>query len=187
MKTLFNPILKPSEIQIRKRWWIITIFSFCLPHVTKLIQDSVEGKPNAVIIGNLLGAFIATSIFLASYYHCTYKKYGTKLLTYSLFAGPLFTILSFFFYPRDLLTIISGVLSLGVYIYWYALSLKVRRINKKAQFQRFSLEEYLNSVNSIESATTKEDLELIFTSEFQKWKKYQTVLHEVYLNKKASL
>jgi len=76
---------------------------------------------------------ITAAIFYALY-RCTYVKPGVKFLTFALIVGPLLKLKATFDALKaghDLVTLFALAVNLGFYVWWYVLSLQMRKMNKR--------------------------------------------------------
>jgi hypothetical protein len=67
-------------------------------------------------------------------YRCAYVKPGVRFLTFVLIVGPLLKLKATYDALKvghDHVTLIALVVNLGFYAWWYILSLKLRKMNKK--------------------------------------------------------
>lgn len=123
--------LSSEEKKFRKRWFktsILLMLFLPLLYLAASINTTRE-------FFFMICFFAATefSRFLV-FYHCSYKKHGNKFLTFTLFMVPIGTLkslptwieLSQNFYVKPFL-----ITHLVILVYWYVLSLKLRKINKK--------------------------------------------------------
>lgn len=144
----FNP-----EKQRVRKWWVwmtfalgsvnIILASF-FPEATKNIwmhpttpnwSTPLENK-----VAEILGSFLAYLLWIWINYHCIYRKYGTKFLTFQLIFAPigygiqtLVFFLSVFLYhalPRSVEMIALVVIQFSLFCIWYSYSLKIRNLNK---------------------------------------------------------
>ncbi len=69
-------------------------------------------------------------------WYCAYKNPGTRLLTFWLFTSPIKRITQIgqeLSESSDVLIIIPLIIESGIFLWWYLLSLKLRKINKARQ------------------------------------------------------
>ena len=69
-------------------------------------------------------------------WYCAYKNPGTRLLTFWLVMSPIKRITNIgqkLSEPSGVLIIIALVIENGIFLWWYLLSLKLRKINKARQ------------------------------------------------------
>jgi hypothetical protein len=142
--------ITPKEVKEQKRWLIVTVvYKFILPLLLFAISASLFEKnecPPEVVSELLRNVFLGL-ISLWIFWHCAYKKNGTKLLT-------LFLVLSPIIVAKDLMRSLKEstdpwtlgllILGLSLYIYWYIFSLKLKRINQKIKAGKCT--EYADSI-----------------------------------------
>lgn len=181
-------LISSQQEKIRKHWLICAI-STCLvyPLVDFAWELFTQGMPtsSAELYFHLINQTLGLIIF-ALYFHCAYKKHGTRLLTWTLMLGvaSLFT-----------LTNLGGKFSLNLILplcinaWWYLMSLKLRRVNKEIQFSTFhSSEAYLTAKESLDNATSLHDLKYRFHESISNQPNgFRSVLKPLYKTKKAEL
>lgn len=127
----------PEEKSIRKQWLVISwIAILAWPLVTLAFMSFVAMKqhvPAGVFWVYLIVALITVFIFYILY-RCTYVKPGIRFLTFCLIVGPILKLkatVDALKAGHDHVTLIALVVNLGFYAWWYILSLKMRKMNKR--------------------------------------------------------
>ena len=119
-----------SEQLLRKEWLIISaIQCFLLPSLGLGIS-TLKGTDPALKISSL---FIFCCFFLLICY-CAYVRPGTKYLTFSLVAGPFMVfsnIIQQIPVVTDALDFLVLISDLSIYIWWYVLSMKLRKLDRR--------------------------------------------------------
>ena len=138
---------------IRKRWLIATVISYLFPFMTMSIAQvavmSNAGISTAGMGLALLMAFAVMGLAIWVFYHCASRRYGTKYLTFTLVTGPIIILVFALLAltnssPRiagvaatsltsSVFVFITSLISIGIYVWWYILSLKLRARNKKVR------------------------------------------------------
>jgi hypothetical protein len=94
---------------------------------------SKEHVPGHVVWVYLLVALITVFVFYILY-RCCYVKPGIRFLTFCLIVGPILKLKATIDALRvghDYVTLIALIVNLGFYAWWYVLSLKMRKMNKR--------------------------------------------------------
>ncbi|MBI3259668.1 MAG: hypothetical protein HYZ54_09370 [Ignavibacteriae bacterium] len=128
----------------RKRWLLATLCSFVLSPMFLFIalgsyeKDLVAGN---TFLNLLTHAAIGLSIgLLPSWlaWHCAYRRHGTALLMFWLIVGPFRFFVVFaaaigglVAKPHKPLVSAALIFEAIAYVWWYILSFKLRKINKK--------------------------------------------------------
>jgi hypothetical protein len=127
----------PHEKSVRKQWLIISIIAILAWPLITLGFMSFLSRKEHVPVGAywvyLIVALITIFIFYILY-RCTYVKHGTRFLTFCLIVGPLLKLkatVDALKVSHDYVTLIALMANLGFYAWWYVLSLKMRKMNKK--------------------------------------------------------
>jgi hypothetical protein len=125
------------EKSLRKQWLVISIIALLAwPLITLGFMTFISRKqhvPSEVYWVYLTIAAITVLLFYVLY-RCAYVKPGVRFLTFVLIVGPLLKIkatVDALKMGHDHVTLIALVVNLGFYAWWYYLSLKLRKMNKK--------------------------------------------------------
>jgi len=137
--SLSSRVMNKSEEKIRKHWLFSTISLLILYPIAlfAFLAALSEGVhiPEDALIEPLAYAF--TGLFsLWLIWHCAYRKYGTGMLGFWLIVSPfkqLASIVEALKEPCNGWTIAFIALGIGVFLWWYLLSLKMRKVNKSIQ------------------------------------------------------
>ena len=128
-----------TEQKTRKQWLFSTaalLFLFPLAVFVffvaffKLIH--VPGEFLFRELGSCMGGLIPLWII----WHCCYRKYGTRLITLWLFASPLSQVREIYGVIKEgfnPIVICVAAIELGLFVWWYLLSLRIRKLNKSAR------------------------------------------------------
>lgn len=152
MTELNFSILSPQELKIRRRWkrWFFAIHGpLAVLILLVLIVSLFSPEPPLEVFAAILGALL---FFLPSYifYYCAYTKAGTRLLTLFLFLQPVKILLigGLFFAPFPLNLILTPIL-LSIFLSFYFLSWRLRKVNKKLQANLLYPEEYIAQIQQL--------------------------------------
>ncbi len=125
------------EKSLRKQWLVISIIAILAwPLITLGFMSFILRKqhvPGAVYWVSLVVALLTVLVFYVLY-RCAYVKPGIRFLTFVLIVGPLLKLKATFDALKmghDHVTLIALAVNLGFYAWWYILSLKLRKMNKK--------------------------------------------------------
>lgn len=137
---MLDQILTKDEIKLRKRWWFCTIFRhvFCPLLACALFACfTMEGMQfSAPLYLASLGTAAYNLIPLVIIWCCAYRKCGTRMLTFWLIVSPIRMVAdlsSVVTQNGSSIEYIACALDVMVLVWWYSLSLKMRKINKKLQ------------------------------------------------------
>jgi hypothetical protein len=127
----------PQERSLRMQWLIISLIAILAwPLITLGFMGYIATKHH--VPGNLIWVYLTVAVItvLVFYilYRCSYVKPGTKFLTFCLIVGPLLKLKATVDALRtghDYVTLIALAVNLGFYIWWYVLSLRLRKMNKR--------------------------------------------------------
>lgn len=124
-----------KDKMIRKMWLlsyiIISIGEFIFRYSQQISPELIAFDVVSLIFSGI-GAFLIVYM----YYRCAYKKPGTKLLTFSLVVFPIIVALKILLVVRGNVNLAqSGLhpLQMILAIWFYVLTWKMRKINKKLQ------------------------------------------------------
>ena len=126
------------EAAVRKRWvwahaWQTTLFSLLMAGLFRL-----TGLWE--IFGEFLAYALAGLIWFWVGYHCAYKKSGTRWLTFWLVLSPFRLLVDLAQGVKEMqgvqgaeytLSVALIIALIGVFGWWYWMSLKMRKINQK--------------------------------------------------------
>lgn len=136
-----QPDFNSLETAIRKRWvWAHACKTTLLNSFILLISwlfgllglFEIAGKFFAYAFGGLIWFWVG--------YHCAYKYRGTKWLTFWLVTSPILFLIDLAYNVKEAqdmlgveftLYVVLNVASTVVFGWWYSMSLKMRRLNKK--------------------------------------------------------
>jgi len=132
----------PEKQKIRRRWlWALSV-GIVIPAIFIVLAIVIKiGTALPVTtftlgkeFGELIGGLLISLIGSWALYHCAYRKYGTKFLTFNLVFSPLGILAELWKCATHSATKweIAGelLLLLPLFCWWYVCSLKLRRINK---------------------------------------------------------
>jgi hypothetical protein len=129
--------LNSHEKSLKKQWLVISIIAILAwPLITLGFMSFISRKehiPAEVYWIYFAVAFLTVLIFYVLY-RCAYVKPGVRFLTFVLIVGPLLKLKATYDALKvghDHVTLIALVVNLGFYAWWYILSLKLRKMNKK--------------------------------------------------------
>lgn len=180
-------VLEEYEKKIRKRWLLLTFFHFiCYAFIITIItsiplisahplEDELEGFYGSIII------LFTSSVFFWIYYHCSYRRFDTDLLTFCLWAVPIGLIISTasLYIMGDLDFSLIFVIANAILIYWYILCWKLRKINKNILKRKNVIEGYQFTLNSLQNSPSLEDLNSRFSSLFEAYESRKLVLEKI--------
>lgn len=209
-----------------KRWWLtILIFQKLYILMTalfliykiqalSLIEQSIETKTllenTTPLIISLFILFFPSSILAFILYACSYRKPGTKFLTFFLVCAflyiprsiysmielnsllNLFTNIEFSEHPISILYNIEHIIfiSLGFIstIAFLVLSFKLIDINKKKKIDSLNLiQEYQNLFQHMQTSTNSEELYLRYGECVRKYPQFASLFKKVYKEKNSQL
>lgn len=124
------------EQKTRRHWLIATCCNFSvdlflmIPSLVLLWGTSSEGI-SIRMLTSALGKLIVLGLFL----HFAYRKQGTRMLTMWLWLAPIGLIRSMLgslslWHEGAAWAIGDAAVSLGLFLWWYPLNFKLRKINK---------------------------------------------------------
>ena len=177
--TLDTIEMTEKDKKTRRHWLIATLVYFLgFPALLFLIFVILAGDRLATIA---LFAFILilSSIPFWIIYHCAYRKPGTKWLMFYLITVPIQFVSSLPSLRDDPRAWLGIVICLPICIWWYVLSLKLRKINKLQQ-PRKQDPQYLKAVHALKSAKTMEELEWQFSHLMKEWPQFETFSSKEY-------
>ena len=147
--SMYDSLMTDSEIKVRKRWLILTFWTFVvIPFIYYIwayfkdfgdIQN--ELKTLKLFAASLLG-FSAIKLFYSFViWNFVYRKCGTKLLTLLLITTPLYSLLSIRYIIKysSLLSYSAIIVDFCTLPWWIVLSIKMRRINKSIKQRSVSM------------------------------------------------
>ena len=127
----------PKEKSLRKQWLIISLIAILAwPIITLAFMSYISMKehvPQGVYLVYLAVALITILLFFILY-RCAYVKPGIRFLTFCLIIGPLLKLkatIDALKVGHDHVTLIALFANLAFYVWWYILSLKLRKMNKR--------------------------------------------------------
>lgn len=200
--------MTPYEIKIRKNWLITTILVTLIPFIFLTILYFWSVTWNILDKTEIYTSMLVTLLYAIPSYiliHCTYKKFGTAYLTFNLIFSPFHflkatfstcqeikVLLSLNGAPSSLIIIVIStvIANISIYIFWYWISLRIRKVNKVIQRRQIlSSSRYQNAVTTLHTAVDLDDLNHKFhriisdvgPSEFVK------AIREVYLKHKLTM
>jgi len=176
----------------RKQWLIATIVFFILYPLLVLVFLAIfpeQRTPTYVDVWYVPLAYTLTNLTLLwIIWHFAYKNQGTALLTCWLIWGPIRVLLSTTGLFKESWTpwvFIENVLDLSIYAWWYILSLRLRRMNKKKQVP--SCPEYIESLQVLKEQTSRESLNEEFSKLIRNWPQFEPTSSKEYKLKKTEL
>ena len=127
----------PHEKFLKKQWLVISIIAILAwPLITLGFMTFISRKEHilAEIYWIYLAVALLTVLIFYLLYRCAYVKPGIRFLTFVLIVGPLLKLkatIDALKVGHDHVTLIALAVNLGFYAWWYILSLKLRKMNKK--------------------------------------------------------
>ena len=124
-----------GEKSLRKQWLVLSwIAILAWPLVTLAFMGYVAMREHVPghVLGVFLGVAVVTAVVFYFLYYCSYVKPGIRFLTFCLIVGPLLKLkatVDALKVGHDVVTVAALVVNLGFYIWWYVLSLKLRKMN----------------------------------------------------------
>ena len=125
------------EKSLRKQWLVISIIAILAwPLITLGFMSFISRKEHvpAGVYWVYFAVALLTVLIFYVLYRCAYVKPGIRFLTLVLIVGPLLKLKATIDALRvghDHVTLIALAVNLGFYAWWYILSLKLRKMNKK--------------------------------------------------------
>lgn len=124
-----------AEYKTRKYWLILLILChFLAPALLLLTLTPASFLTLSTLEKELTASIILGSLFsFWIFYRCTYKKFGTRWITFALVMNVLMmirTILQILHFP-GLLPSLFHILDLALLFWWHILSLRLLRLNQK--------------------------------------------------------
>ena len=138
-----------DDKKVRKHWLWLTLLYYCGFGVLLAVVGAVEAitvfDPTVFLI--LLVPLGFSLLGFWPLFHCAYRKYGTKYLTFKLalvLLGCVVGLVSLCFQPAMVLAMpgpefVIGLALLGILAWWCILSFKLRALNKKVRLNRAQL------------------------------------------------
>ncbi len=126
MTPFFDIEVTKAEYKTRKQWLISTLIMQGFAPLLLLLglPFPLEQKEIVMLLGPLLSLWIL--------YHCAYRNCGIKWLTLVLILSPLGILRALNEIPsHNFSTICFDTIQIALYIWWYILSLRLRKLNKK--------------------------------------------------------
>ena len=132
----------PKEKSLRKQWLVLTVISILIWPLVTLIMLAMIAKKEQIPSNAF--SYIAVGIaftFVVFYllYRCAYVKPGLRFLTLVMIIGPLLKIkgmVDVLKSEHDRVAFISILLNVAVYAWWYYLSFKLWKMNKRVSHKR---------------------------------------------------
>jgi hypothetical protein len=125
------------ENSLRKQWLVLSIIAILAwPLITLGFMSYISSRehvPSEIYWVYLIVAVLTILVFYVLY-RCAYVKHGIRFLTFVLIIGPLLKLkatVDALKMGHDYVTLIALVVNLGFYAWWYYLSLKLRKMNKR--------------------------------------------------------
>jgi hypothetical protein len=141
-KSLIENSVYYNKIEGKNRkYWLFSsfcVFLFLPINWLFIAIASSEGIKSSDLYSSLgCGIFVLiavqVSIQLYAIWYCAYKKHGTKLLTCLLVLLPISRFAAWSVIPREPLIIVVTLIDVVICAWWFVLSLRIRKINKKIQ------------------------------------------------------
>lgn len=174
-----NGEMSEKDKKTRRHWLIATLVYFLgFPALLFLMFVILAGDRLATIA--LFGLIlILSSIPFWIIYHCAYRKPGTKWLMFYLIILPIQFVSSLQSLREDPRAWLGIIIGLPICIWWYVLSLKLRKINKSQQPHKQD-PQYLKAVHALKSAKTMEELEWQFSNLMKEWPQFEAFSSKEY-------
>jgi hypothetical protein len=172
-----------KEKLLRKKWLIITLFSYILPWVTTFIYSWINQIPEVTIDGLIFGNIFALPILL----HCAYRKNGTKFLSFVRFVTIFEIIINaisllrfVFVFPLPLcLTDSYLCLKLMLFfdvlifsIWWLRLSQKLHKLNSYHQLAHKVPLDVIEKLEALSLINEKEAYDTAFHELATNWPQF---------------
>jgi hypothetical protein len=195
--TLF--IFDKNEQKIRRHWLIATLCIYLgLPItwfslvflIADMSQPMTASGALQLLIMLLIPSLIITLLIWA-FYHCAYKKHGTRFLTFCLLVSLLISARQlykiFLMGSIDFYELVAFLVNLPLFLWWVITSFKLRSLNKKLQMRALDCQEYLHGIELMKTAQNIEDLGTKFHALIEKWPQSEPRFSEEYNSIKAKL
>jgi hypothetical protein len=189
--------LKARDQKIREKWWRATLIYFVISTFLSIGMTDISLKlPNEQELKLARESFFSISSILISlawlliFWYCAYKKPGTKLLTFQIILGSLvipLLVYALWHYHENILFTTTSIVNIGLYVWWYTFNLKLRRVNRKIQFQSKFSQEYGQSIQAIAESSNLDCLNLKFIELSQNRPALSYIFEEAYKLRKTEL
>lgn len=134
-----KPILTESEQKTRKQWLVIFYVILIYNTLYQFYIMNFYSDPNSFPLVSIVISFAIIVLFAVIQYHCIYRKYGTRWLTFFLYSIPIGAALSIailYFRPAGLVKnppILFQIIPILLAIVYWVPCYKLRKINKRIQ------------------------------------------------------
>lgn len=134
-------VLNKTDERNRKLWMIAAICSlFIYPIFVFAFLNFMfpRSLTNNELFYQTLGSVIGNFIGLWIFWHRAYRNHGLFLLTCLMVLGPVHmfvTLKSLFNHSYEWWAIGAMLIDIVLYVWWYVLSVKLRKINRKIRMQ----------------------------------------------------
>jgi hypothetical protein len=174
-----------DEIKVRSQWLTATFWFFIWFPLIQSVINFFNPKGHFYLF-----SLPVQLLWFWAIWRCAHEKPGTKLLTFLLVLAPLQLIALVGLLSRrsaDLWAYGESLADLALYTWWFILSLKLRRINKRLQLKKKFTAEYKAALQTLESATTLDELEIKFSELIHTWPQCEPATSKAYMDKKSEL
>jgi hypothetical protein len=143
-----------EERKTKKTWLRLTFVRFVVLVLVRmgipLVIALANGHSGATEIAQAILPLLFGAMLFWTFFHCSYKKFGTKFITFYLVVEPLLLLAGWIFCILSMLDIrlipvewtrldvAMGVVDILVAIPWYVTGWKLRKINKAYRANRLS-------------------------------------------------
>lgn len=195
--------LLDTKIQRNKKRWLGLLFGRPLLMLFSImVVNTYEASiPQKFIAGNYWGVLLYILIAIPFFYHCSYKKKGTALLTFSIYSNAISLIILTcnliisLIYSQPSMNylhqgffkwILLDVLLLKTFnILWIINSLQLRKLNFQIRFEAMrNSEKYKNLFESLENFTDLESLENFYSQSIREYPELEYFLSRIYKSRK---
>ncbi|MBX7066772.1 MAG: hypothetical protein K1X28_06035 [Parachlamydiales bacterium] len=141
-------MLNVEDLKVRKQWLVVFLLMTVMTIVHQIIvyqfdlklSDEIPMRKNIFLLISCAGMLAVNYLF----YHCAYKKFGTKFLMFFLILSPLSLVSSAIIYLWGIvpyvnyfpgywvLTVMSFALGIGLFV----LNWKMRKINLRIKYAK---------------------------------------------------
>ncbi len=180
-----------SNEKVRNTWLIVTIIALFLDLTLNVLSflPLIEYKPTVENVSGFITATLLACLYTYALYHFCYKRKGTFLLTLWCFTTPtgVIALIKEGFHSSVPLFFLGVLAYTAVYIWRFALTLQLRKLNKSLKIHSHFSPDYQEDLNALKSARTLPELDACFHSLICKWPQFEPNSSQEYEKAKEEL